>query len=44
MNPTRTTTQAPGTDGAAADALLKVGRFLRKGEVSADLRTLSEAH
>ncbi|HEX7804813.1 MAG TPA: nitrate reductase subunit alpha [Cellulomonas sp.] len=40
MNPTRTTTQAPGTDGAAADALLKVGRFLRKGEVSADLRTL----
>lgn len=31
---------APGLDGPASDALLRLGRHLRRGEVSADLRTL----
>jgi nitrate reductase alpha subunit len=44
MNPS-TTTGRPArsegrTDGPAADALLKVGRYLRKGEVSQDLRSV----
>ena len=29
----------PGTDGAAADLLLRSGRFFTRGDVSADLRT-----
>ncbi len=33
-------TAPPATDGPLADALLGMGRFLRKGEVSGDLRTL----
>ncbi|TFB77265.1 nitrate reductase subunit alpha [Cryobacterium glaciale] len=38
---TRTTsTSKPGTDGPVADSLLKLGRFLRRGETSEDLRTV----
>ncbi|WP_051480583.1 nitrate reductase subunit alpha [Cellulomonas sp. KRMCY2] len=45
MNPTAIPTQgaAPaGLDGPASDLLLRLGRYLRKGEVSADLRTLHQ--
>ncbi len=38
MNPTRP--DAPGLDSPAADALLRLGRHLRRGTVSDDLRTL----
>ena len=40
MNPT--TPSTPGLDGPASDVLLKLSRYLRKGEVSADLRTLHQ--
>src|SRR5665648_223669 len=40
MNPTIPTTA--GLDGPASDVLLKLSRYLRKGEVSADLRTLHQ--
>ncbi|MBX3195859.1 MAG: nitrate reductase subunit alpha [Microbacteriaceae bacterium] len=33
-------TVAPATDGPLADALVGMGRFLRRGEVSSDLRSL----
>ncbi len=36
----RSNTQVHATDGALADTLLTMGRFLRKGEASEDLRTL----
>ncbi|MCL3862769.1 nitrate reductase subunit alpha [Actinotalea sp. K2] len=43
MNPTVTPTGGPaGLDSPASDALLRLGRYLRKGEVSADLRTLHQ--
>jgi nitrate reductase / nitrite oxidoreductase, alpha subunit len=35
-------TQPAGLDGPASDALLRLGRYLRKGEVSHDLRTLHQ--
>jgi nitrate reductase alpha subunit len=38
VNPTRP--DAPGLDSPAADALLRLGRHLRRGTVSDDLRTL----
>ncbi|MDR2996653.1 MAG: hypothetical protein LBU78_00875, partial [Microbacterium sp.] len=34
------TESEPATDGALADALLNMGRFLRPGEVSEDLRAV----
>ena len=33
-------TAKPGTDGPVADALLSLGRFLRRGETSTDLRAV----
>jgi len=43
MNPTTGPTRtSPGLDGPASDALLRMARYLRKGEVSADLRTLHQ--
>lgn len=43
MNPTAAPSGAnpqPGLDGPASDVLLRLGRYLRRGEVSDDLRTL----
>jgi nitrate reductase / nitrite oxidoreductase, beta subunit len=37
---TRTTTATTGTDGPAADALLRTGRFFTRREISDDLRTV----
>ncbi|WP_233197770.1 nitrate reductase subunit alpha [Cryobacterium sp. Y57] len=40
---TRVSTSAatkPGTDGPVADSLIKLGRFLRRGETSEDLRSV----
>ena len=44
MNPTSAprTPAEPGLDGPVSEALLRLGRHLRRGEVSADLRTLSK--
>lgn len=42
MTDTRTEPAAPGLDGPASDAILRLGRHLRRGEVSADLRTLHQ--
>ncbi|MFS0703432.1 nitrate reductase subunit alpha [Cellulomonas sp. 179-A 9B4 NHS] len=42
--PARTARAAPpGLDGPASDAILRLGRHLRRGEVSDDLRTLHQA-
>ncbi|NLE72418.1 MAG: nitrate reductase subunit alpha [Actinomycetales bacterium] len=35
-------TDRPGLDGPASDAILRIGRHLRRGEVSDDLRTLHQ--
>ena len=40
MKTRTTTTSKPGTDGPVADSLLKLGRFLRRGETSEDLRSV----
>ena len=45
MNPTATDPDeragsSVGLDGPASDVLLRIGRYLRRGEVSDDLRTL----
>ena len=41
MNPTTTSTeQHAGMDGPVQDAVLRLGRYLRQGEVSEDLRTV----
>ena len=37
-----TASPSPGLDGPASDAILRLGRHLRRGEVSADLRTLHQ--
>ena len=37
---TTSTTSKPRTDGPVADSLLKLGRFLRRGETSEDLRSV----
>ncbi|WP_104137498.1 nitrate reductase subunit alpha [Cryobacterium sp. Y62] len=37
---TTSTTSKPGTDGPVTDSLLKLGRFLRRGETSEDLRSV----
>ena len=43
MNPTGPPNgAATGLDGPASDVLLRLGRYLRKGEVSDDLRTLHQ--
>ena len=45
MNPTAVPTEgsaAAGLDGPASDALLRMGRYLRRGETSKDLRTLHQ--
>ena len=45
MNPSPITTQgstSPGLDGPASDAILRLGRYLRRGETSDDLRTLHQ--
>ncbi|WP_149205294.1 nitrate reductase subunit alpha [Actinotalea subterranea] len=45
MNPTVVPTEgtgAAGLDGPASDVLLRLGRHLRRGEVSTDLRTLHQ--
>jgi hypothetical protein len=38
--PTTRTTTTTGTDGPAADALLRTGRFFTRREVSDDLRAV----
>lgn len=46
MNPTTERAEGsgrPGLDSPASDVLLRLGRHLRKGEVSYDLRTLHQA-
>ncbi|GAA1751434.1 nitrate reductase subunit alpha [Agromyces humatus] len=40
MSQTPSTTNHPATDGPLADGLLSLGRFLRPGEVSPDLRAV----
>jgi nitrate reductase alpha subunit len=42
MNPTADDRVQPGMDGPASDVLLRMARYLRRGEVSADLRTLHQ--
>ncbi|WP_460794988.1 nitrate reductase subunit alpha [Microbacterium sp. GXF0217] len=40
MSPETRTRRTPATDGPLADSLLSMGRFLRQGETSEDLRSL----
>ena len=42
MTDTRTEGATPGLDGPASDVILRLGRHLRRGEVSGDLRTLHQ--
>ncbi|HZK60274.1 MAG TPA: hypothetical protein VFC59_10510, partial [Cryobacterium sp.] len=40
MNERKGSFARPGTDGPATDAILNLGRFLRRGETSSDLRSV----